>query len=373
MFESSIRLGTLAGIRIGIHYTWFVIFFLITASLHALFGAHHPEWSAVEMFVAALAAALLFFASIILHELGHSLVALHRGIPVRAITLFIFGGIAQSDRDAESPMTEFLVAVAGPLVSVMLAAIFYLLSALGGLLGEAATEVFSWLALMNFMIAVFNLIPGFPLDGGRIFRALVWGASGDDVTGMRWAVIAGKMVAYGLMIFGAITAATSGHLVNGLWMLGIGWFLLIAAQSSGEAFTLNHFLGTYAVSEFMQHEVPYAEDTLTYQQWIEQFVLAQSLRATLVRRGDEIIGLVTLSDGRKLPREQWLGTSLSEVMTPRGQLKIVAPETPVTRAVEIMASQNLNQLPVVEDGLIVGWINREQLLKSLQLRIELGS
>ena len=195
MLQSSLRLGTVAGIRIGVHYTWFIIFFLISFSLYTFFRQQHDDWSANLALATAVITSLLFFASIILHELGHSIVAIARGIRVASITLFIFGGVAQTEKDSDSAATEFWVAIAGPLVSFFLAGMFYVLGILFGSYSEAVAESLAWLASINLMVAIFNLIPGFPLDGGRVFRAVIWGLSGNATKGMNWAVISGRVAA----------------------------------------------------------------------------------------------------------------------------------------------------------------------------------
>lgn len=230
MLESSFRIGTVAGIRIGVHYTWFIVFFLLSSVLASYFRDSHVEWSGIEVMLTALVTTLVYFISIVLHELGHSLVAIARGVEVRAITLFIFGGVAQTEKDANTPATEFYIAIAGPLVNFALAGLFYLLKLWSVSFSTTVTEALDWLATINFVLAVFNLIPGFPLDGGRVFRALVWQFTGDATKGMRWAVMGGKVVAYGFMLLGALVGLQPGMLFNGIWLLALGWFLFAAAE-----------------------------------------------------------------------------------------------------------------------------------------------
>lgn len=370
MIESSLRLGTIAGIRIGLHYTWFVILLLLSFSLTAVFRSEHPEWGTLQPVTTALATALLFFGSILLHELGHSLVAIRRGIPVRAITLFIFGGVAQTERDSDSATTEFSIAIAGPLVSLALAGGFYLLERLVAPWSETAAVACDWLAHINLMVAAFNMLPGFPLDGGRVFRALVWGISGDARKGMRWAVAGGKTLAYGLMFLGFLVAIQTGYLVNGLWLAAIGWFLLTAAEGSARSFALGRLLGNVTAGEVMQPDVPTVPPELSVAEWIDRHVLEGGRRAHLVRANGRAVGLVTVNDTRQLARERWVETRVADIMTPVDRLRTVSPRTPVLEVLQLMQAHGYNQVPVVVDGEIRGWIDRVRLLELVQLYTE---
>ena len=371
MFESSLRLGAIAGIRIGVHYTWFIIFALMSSSLYKVFLQEHADWSTGVAAITALVTTLLFFASIILHELGHSLVAIARGIRVRAITLFIFGGVAQTEKEPDTPSTEFWVAIAGPLVSFALAALFYFLERMFTSISASAAESMGWLASINLMVAIFNLIPGFPLDGGRVFRALVWGISGDVTKGIHWAVMSGRIVAYSLMALGLLIAMRPGMVLNGLWMLGIGWFLLIAAEASERGFAINRILGAIMVRAAMQQDVPYVDTALSVAAWMDTQVLPTGRRGFLVKDGNRIVGLVTMSDCNKVEREFWPATSVGEVMTPAAQLHTVTPDTDLAEVLRNMSFHSFNQVPVVDDGEIIGWIDREQILKVLHRQFDI--
>lgn len=370
MLGSSVRVGTIAGIRIGVHYTWVIIFALMSSTLYSLFVGRHPAWTGKEALAAAVVTSLLFFASVVLHELGHSLVAIARGIRVRSITLFIFGGVAETEKEADSPSTEFWVAIAGPLVSLFLAAVFSLLNHLFGPYSSIAAESFDWLSSINLIIAIFNLVPGFPLDGGRVLRALVWRLTGDTVKGMSWAVVSGRVVAFSLMALGLLTASQTGAVLNGLWLLGIGWFLLVAAEASGQAFEFDRLLSRIAVAEVMHHGVPYAKGDLSIAEWLEDQVLHSGQRVSLVRDNYEVIGLITMSDCRKVARHLRPTTSVREVMTPADQLHTVTPDTDLAEVLRNMGLYSVNQVPVVEGGNVIGWIDRQRILKVLQSHID---
>lgn len=375
MLESSVTVGRVAGIRIGIHYTWVVIFALLLFSLSFVFREQNPHWSQIEVIGAAFVAVVLFFISIILHELGHSLVAITRGIPVQSITLFIFGGVAQSEEEAETARDEFAIAIAGPLVSFALAALFYTLSLLTQAWSELAATALAWLATINLVVGIFNLVPGFPLDGGRVLRALVWGGTGDPVKGMRWAVTSGRIVAFGLMLLGVAIAFGTGLFINGLWLVAIGWFLLSAAEASGAQFTLTRLLRGVTVDRFMQREVPQVSADTSLLDWMDQRVLTSGQRAYLVTEGAEgerVAGLLTLSDSKKVPRERWAATPVREAMTPRAQLRTVTRNAPMLEVLRTLERGALNQVPVTDAGEVVGWIDRDQLLRILRMHLEAG-
>jgi len=372
MLESSFRLGSVAGIRIGVHYTWFIIFFLLSSSLFALFSHDHPEWGVTTSMITAMVTTLLFFASIILHELGHSLVAMARGIRVRAITLFIFGGVALTEKEAESAATEFWIAIAGPLVSFSLAALFYLLKLWLGSFSSTAAESLDWLATINLVVAIFNLVPGFPLDGGRVFRAIVWWLTGNASLGMQWAVLGGKLVAYGLMFYGMLTVMFTGLLINGLWLIGIGWFLFNAAEASGRSFITERLLGDVSIGDIMQTDPPGVEAGVMILDWVDQYVLRTGQRAFVVTQDSSVIGLVTLTDTGKLPRQHWASRPVHEIMTPLPQLHTVRPDSAVNEVIRYMNQHAINQVPVIDSGQVVGWVDRQQLLKIMQLHSETG-
>ncbi len=371
MFENATRLGSVAGIRISVHYTWFIIFFLLSSVLYTSFRANQPDWSPTVALVTAIVTALLFFGSIVLHELGHSIVALRRGIKVNSITLFIFGGVAQSEKDADTARTEFWVAIAGPVVSVTLAAIFYLLSKSLQAYPVAAVAL-DWLATINLMVAIFNMIPGFPLDGGRVFRAIIWGLTGDATKGMKWAVTAGKLFAYFLMLLGFMIVIQTRLFINGIWLIGIGWFLLIAAQSSGQAFTVNRIFKKALAKELMETDIPTVPVNLMISEWLEDYVLHRGRRAYLVTDGNTIVGLITLADCNKISQPQRQNTPLSAVMTPFARLQTVDVSTDIMKVMQLMAAHSYNQVPVTDGGKVVGWIDRDRLIKILQLHQEAG-
>lgn len=370
MLESSFQVARVAGIRIGIHYTWLIVFFLMNTSLFYVFKQTLLDWSDFAAVVTALVTSTLFFISIILHELGHSIVAIRNGIDVKSITLFIFGGVAQTERESDTAAIEFKVAIAGPAVSMFLAGLFILLRDWLGHPGAPLYESLDWLASINLIVAIFNLIPGFPLDGGRVFRALVWAFTGDETKGMRWAVAGGRIVAYGLMGIGMFSAIRTGNILNGIWMIGIGWFLLSAAEASGRAFTQGRIMKRLDLGGLINFDVPRVAADVTVDNWVQQQVLPRYQRSALVEDDGQVIGLVSLSDTGKISQQEWNQKRVSEIMTPADKLHYVSAADSVDDVLSHMQIYNINQVPVVENSQVVGWIDREQLLRALSVYVE---
>lgn len=371
MFRSVLLLGHLRGIRIELHVSWLVIFVLLTVSLGAGLQQAYPDWAFHAVAVTTLMTVLLFFASILAHEMGHSLVAIQRGIPVHAITLFIFGGMAQIGKDAESARDEFWIAIAGPAVSLLLSAAFFLLSVPAALLSEPASVALAWLGLINLIVAIFNLIPGFPLDGGRVFRALVWKLTGDPARGMRAAVAGGRLVAYMLFALGLWNMLAMNNLIGGLWIMIIAWFLLNMAEGSGRSFNLRERLAGIVAADLADRDVPMVSPTLPIRDWVDEYVLPEGMRSFFVGHRDNILGLVTLSDARKIPREKWANTRVDEIMTPAAELVGVEPGTGAEEILRMLSQHAFNQLPVMDGGRLYGWINRQRLLRLIDLHMEL--
>lgn len=373
MFRSVLVLGHIRGIRIEIHVSWLVIFALLMASLHAGLSQAYPDWSSATVLATALSTVLLFFASIVAHELGHSLVAIRRGVNVEAITLFIFGGLAQITRDSESARDEFWIAIAGPLVSIGLALVFTLLSLLASPLSQPVAVAFGWLGIINLIVAVFNLIPGFPLDGGRVFRAIVWRLTGDARKGMRAAVTGGRLVAYGLFAFGLWQLLVWGNLVGGLWIMVIAWFLLNAAEASGRSFDLGERLRQMHARDLAERNVPFVPPSTSVADWVENQVLPTSLRAAFVGDGESVLGLVTLGDARGIDRARWDVTRVTEIMTDAERLVTVDLDADAETVMRLINSHRLNQIPVMEGGRLYGWIDRQRLLSVLAVQMEASS
>ena len=369
---ASIKLGRIWGIPIGLHWSLLLVFALLTSSLAAGYlPDQYRRLSEPAAWLLAAVTSVLFFASILLHELGHAYVALRSKIPVEGITLFIFGGVAQIGGQPKSPGVEFRVAAGGPLVSLALAILFGVLYLLDrGIPYLAAPSL--WLARINLMLLLFNLLPGYPLDGGRLLRAAVWHFTGDERRGLRVAVVAGQLVAFGMMGWGALTIL-NGRFADGAWLIFIGWFLQNATAAEQASATLQGQLQGRTVAQAMvMVDEPRVPSRLKLRQLVDDFVLASGLRHFLVVDDGQPRGLVTLRDVTQVPRERWDWVSVSEVMAPWSRLASVRPDTALLSALQVMDDQRVGQLPVVDGDRLVGLLTREEVLHYLRLRAELG-
>jgi Zn-dependent protease/predicted transcriptional regulator len=373
--KSNIRLGKVAGIEIGLHYSWFIIAALIAFSLGQRFHQANPGWGTWQVWVAALLTAVLFFVTLLLHELAHSLVAQARGLKVKSITLFALGGVSQIEGDSPDSKTEFWVAIAGPLTSQVIG--FSCLGIAAGLgwhpLTEphtAVTAVLVWLGYINVVLGVFNLIPGFPLDGGRVFRAIVWAITKDADRSTRIAARVGQVVAFLFIVYG-IWSFFNGAGFNGLWMAFIGWFLMDAAQSSYAQVEVTAAFRGMRVSEVMSRDCATVDRGMSLQEFVDSYVLRTGERCFAVEDRGRFVGLITLRDVGAIPRDRWQSTTVREAMRPLEQLHVITPDTQVLEALKLMTSNDVNQLPVVANGALQGVVCRSHLMQLLQARSEL--
>jgi len=368
--RSQVKLGRIFGIEIGLHYSWFLIAFLIVVSLASRFRISNPEWGESLIISLALLAALLFFASLLLHELSHSVFAKSRGLPVREITLFALGGISQIERNPESARAEFWMAFVGPLTSAAIGIVFLMLERIVGPLGSPLRAVFSWLGYINLALAGFNLIPGYPLDGGRILRAAIWWKTGEKERSTLTAARVGQAVG-GIFIVIGILQAFGGAGFGSLWIAFIGWFLLQAAGESYLQSTFKNAMQDVTVADIISRDCTNVDGNTNLQTFVDDWLLKSANRCFLVTDNDGFVGLITPAEVKKIERSRWPYTTLFDVMRPLGDLQTITLDTPVYTAVEIMARQDLNQLPVVDKGRVVGMFTRAQFLSFLQTHAEL--
>ena len=373
---SGLRIGHVFGIPIYVHPSWFVIFALITFSLATQFTQQHPHWSHAQHWSLGILTSLLFFGSVVFHELAHSAVATRYRIPVASITLFVFGGIARIGREPDNAKQEFNIAVAGPLSSYFLSGVFFLLLRLfprSEMLGALAF----WLAWVNFGLATFNLVPGFPLDGGRIFRALVWGITHSYERATRLAARSGRLIAYAMIVFGS-WHALSGDFIGGLWIAFIGWFLLTAAQESVAQVAVRTALAGLRASDVMSHEIPTVGREISLEEYGQQ-ILRTGRRCHLVISDGRLLGLMDVRALNSVPRDQWSGTSVQAAMIPRDKILSAAPDQPLLPLLERMITADVNQVPVMtgmtddaSGAQVVGMVTRDSILRVIQTHIEVG-
>jgi Zn-dependent protease/CBS domain-containing protein len=373
--QGQIKLGRYFGIPIGLHYSFLLIALLITLSLSDQFHATNPGWSEGVVWLTALLTAILFFSTIVIHELSHSLVAKSRGLRVRSITLFALGGVSQMDKESPDSGTEFWTAIAGPIAS---AVIGILCLGVAWSLGWSPSATPSrppqaalvWLGYINFMLACFNMIPGFPLDGGRVLRGIIWWITGDRVGATRIAAQAGQFMAFAFIVTGLMRFFAGGGL-GGLWISFVGWFMLDAARSYRMQSGIVDKLRGMLVGDVMSREIETVDGFSNIQTFVTEHLLRSGRRCFIVIENGRVAGLITPQEVRQIPHARWPYTTVDDVMRPLDQLRTVTIDTLVVKALEIMGREDVNQLPVLRDGDLQGIISRSHILELLQTISEL--
>jgi len=368
--RSQIKLGRIFGIEIGLHYTWFFIALLIIFSLFQQFHAANQQWGDGAILVLSIATGVLFFGSLLLHELSHSLFAKSRGLPVREITLFALGGVSQIEKSPANATTEFWMAFVGPLSSACMGLICLGLRITAGPSSGPAYVMLSWLGYINLALAGFNMIPGYPLDGGRILRAAIWWKTGDAERSTRMAASVGQAVG-GVFIALGIVQFFGGAGFGGLWIAFIGWFVLQAASESYGEVGLTQTLKDVTVADVMTRECQTVDGNLNLRLFVDETLLRTGNRCFVVLDNGGLAGIVTPHEVKKIDRARWPYTTLFDIMRPLEEIRTVTPETPLKAALEIMGRQDLNQLPVVSNHHMDGVLTRAGVLNYLHTRTEL--
>lgn len=368
----SLRFGNIAGINIYAHLSWLIILVLLTWSLaNDWFAQLFSGWSTATYWIVAFVSTLLLFICVLAHELAHALIAQRSGLTVKHITLFIFGGVAHIEEEMQRPGVEFRVALAGPIASFLLATLAFLLAwPLRGS-NTAAEAVLDYLAVTNFLLGAFNLIPGFPLDGGRILRSIIWKMTGNFKKSTRIASFVGQAGGYLFILLG-IVAFFTGNFFNGLWVAFIGWFLLSAAQTANSQVELQSTFRGVSVAQVMNTRPLTVPANISLQKLVEEYFLPLGLRSAPVTWGDYLAGLISLSDFARVARERWPYTPVGHVMRLLDQVTTATPAQPLLEVLHVMGTQDINQVPVVEDGRLVGLVSREEIIRYLQVRQSVG-
>jgi len=370
---SGFNLGKVFGIQFRLHYTWFIIFFLVIISLSwQVFPLYYPGWSQLLYWGIGIVTSLLFFASVLAHELAHSLVGRANGIPIKSITLFIFGGVAQMTKEAAKASAEFKMAAAGPACSLVIGGLFYLLSLLTQNTIEPVAAMAFYLAQINVILAAFNLIPGFPLDGGRVFRSLVWRFTDNYKRSTRIATRLGQGVAFAFIGGGILMMLLLQQWVGGLWLVFIGWFLYSAASASYRQAQWQEALRGVIASQVMTTYYITVPPNITLTQLVQGYVLPTGQRFFLVADEGGFKGILTLRNIKSVPQSNWDTTQVEKIMVSADQLKVARPEQDALSVVEQMNENDINQVPVVDGGRVIGLITRDNLIRALRTRTELG-
>lgn len=379
MFGEGVKIGRVFGIEIGIDLSWLVIFFLVTFNLAvAVFPALHPAWSTALNWGVGLAASLLFFASVLAHEIAHSLVARAKGLTINRIVLFLFGGVSDLQEEPKSPGTELVMAIVGPLTSLVLGLVFLVL---GTFLADGLTNfasagpvptLFLWLGPINILLGIFNLIPGFPLDGGRVLRSILWAVTGNLKQATRWSSFIGQGLGWLFIITGVAMALgvtvplLGAGLFSGLWLVFIGWFLSTMAAHGYRQVVVEDILKNVPVGRLMREKFTIVPPTVSVDDLVNEHIMGTEDRAFPVMADGQLVGIVTLDDVRKAPRQRWRSIKVSEVMTPGAKLIEASPDEPVVSAFQKITGNDINQLPVLENGQLKGLISRRDILLWLQ-------
>jgi Zn-dependent protease len=370
---SGFNLGKIFGIQFRLHYTWFFIFLLITVSLSwQVFPVFYPGWSQLLYWSVGIATSLLFFASVLAHEMAHSLVGRANGIPIKSITLFIFGGMAQMTKEATKAGAEFKMAAAGPACSLAIGGIFALVWFLTQDIMEPLSAMAFYLAQINVLLAAFNLIPGFPLDGGRIFRSIMWRFSGNYQRSTRIATRVGQGVAYSFMLGGILMMVFLREWFGGLWIILIGWFLQNAASTSYRQTKWRQALSGLTASQIMTSDYKEVPPNLTIGELVKGYVLPRGHSFFVVTSESGAKGILSLNNIKSVPQSSWDTTQLEKIMLPLDRLKAAHPQQDALSLVEEMNANELDQMPVVSEGKIIGLISRDSLIRFLRARSELG-
>ncbi len=385
-------LGRIFGISIVADWSVMIVFALVAVSLGAgVFPQWHPDWEPALTWGTALAAAVLFFASILLHELSHAIVGRLNGIVVRRITLFVFGGMAHMEGEPPTPKAEFLMAIVGPLMSLMLGVLSI---AVGTALADPAVmsaaaraddpaaalqalgalpTLFLWLGPINLVLGLFNLVPGFPLDGGRVLRAIIWWATGDLSRATRYSSFGGQGVAWLLigsgmaMAFGLTVPFFGEGFLSGLWLVLIGWFLNNAARASYQQLLVRQSLVGVRVADVMRSHLETVSPEMRLSELVRDYAMASDQRAFPVVHGERLAGIITLRDIRRVPSDRWASTTAGDVMTPLENVSTLAPEEEASEALRLLSEADVEQLAVVEGGRVRGIVRRQDLVRWLTL------
>jgi Zn-dependent protease len=376
MGGKGITFGKIWGITLRLNPSWFIIFILVTWALAgSWFPSAYPAWSLTEKISAGVITSLLFFASVLVHELMHSYVAQHEGTEVKSITLFIFGGVSEISGEPKKASDEFSMAIAGPLTSLVLGGILLAVWAIlrhdAGGAGQFIAAVSYWLGLINVSLGAFNLIPGFPLDGGRVFRSILWGKSGDLRAATKTASQVGRVIAY-IFIFIGIFLFFSGNWLNGVWLVLIGWFLDNAASGSYRQVQLNDLLKGHKVSEAMLGDCVSVSPGLTAEHIINEYALTKGQQCFPVMDGEKLEGIVSFDSLRGVAKEARRDKTAAQIMTPLAKMKTVEPTDELSKVLSIMTEGDVGQVPVVQNGKMVGLVSRERLLSFIDLQANLG-
>ncbi len=372
--KTSFTIGRVKGIAIELNISWFIIFALTTYMLAtAYFPQNYPDWAPTLWWLLGALISVLLFVSVLLHELSHSLVSINMGLPVKKITLFIFGGVAQIESEPDEPMKELKIALAGPGMSIFLSVLFLLTANILQWLKtpDFGVVLFSFLAYMNLMLAIFNLVPAYPLDGGRVLRAILWHWRGNLQNATRIASSLGAAFGYTL-IFGGVYWVLSGNLINGIWIAFIGWFIAQASQLSYQQTLLEDIFTRIPVREFMTTQVVVVDYYISVRELVDNYFYRYKFMCFPVGDENSILGLVNLDRVKSLPRESWEQTTVGRIAIPLQPDHVVNLDDTVSQAMAKLFRNGVGRVLVMDQQQLVGIVSRTDVLNYMRIRTQLN-
>ena len=372
MAKGGLLIGKVFGISLRLHYSWFFIFALITWALAAnYFPATYPNWSLPLKIIAGLVTSILFFSSVLVHEIMHSLVAIRQGTNVEAITLFFLGGVSRITNEPKTAKDEFRMAIAGPLSSLVLGgislSIFFALRDSSIIAYQFVAAITFYLGYINIFLGVFNLIPGFPLDGGRVLRSIIWWHGKNLRNATKIASNIGRAVGF-LFIFGGIYLIFTNNWFNGVWLALIGWFLESTAVGSYRQLLLQEMLKGHVAREVMSQDCMIVSPDITIERLVNEKILISGRRCFPVSANDHAEGLISMRDVSVIPRGQWNTKLVKDAMIPLTKLKLVGPDDDLNTVFQLLVNNDINQVPVLAEGNIVGMVGRDNIINFINIR-----
>ena len=362
----NIRVGKILGIPLNVSYSWFIILGIVTYLLANRFGDQNPGWSTAEHWLIGAVTSLLFFVSVLVHELSHSVLAINRGIPVKGITLFIFGGISQIAREAQRPFVEFIIAGIGPFSSFLLGGLFLGLYVVTKDMSTHLSEMAFTLSFINFSLGIFNMLPGFPLDGGRVLRSIIWGVTGNYWHATLLATRAGQLVAI-LMIGAGIAMFLFLKEYQGIWLAFVGWFLAMAASSSLGQFQIRRRLLGYKVRDLMTASYLTVPLNISLEILATEHILRSRQNIYFVVQGDRCVGMITFKAMSRVSRNLWSTTSVEETMKPLGDIPFISPTVGAIQALEMIEERKFPVVLVKDGDELLGFVTQQGAIASMNI------
>jgi len=364
------KLGRIFGVHIRVHYTWSIAIVLITAAVVTQFPEAYPLWQRI---ILGIGASLLFFISVSIREFSLSFTAISKGIPLKSVTLFVFGGMSQVTREATRPILEALLAAIGLLSNLVIAGIFYVIYAVLVNTGSILVAgIIQWLTFIYALLFLFHFVPGFPLDGGRALRALLWRMTGSYDRATRIASWIGRIIGLLLVAGGIWVLIVARQWFTGLMLLFVGWVLQSAAEQSRRQAVPREALRSITARDIMTTEFPFITQQLSLGQLVQDYILAKGQDCFVVIDGDIWWGIVTMRDIKSIPKRRWNRTRIANIMTPASKVKTAYPQQPATSLLEQMEEWRVSQMPVLEEAKVIGIVTRDSLTHFIRTRAELG-